>query len=216
MEDYAIICSKDSHHYVNYDVTNVIELDTDKELISFFNKMNSSKNKPLNISIPIAATITACARVHMTQFKNSEGVNLYYTDTDSIDIDAPLNSKFIGQELGKMKLEHIFEGAVFLAPQVYGGITSQYEYVKVKCLKNTISFSQLKPLLIKDTSLKIHQEKWYRNISEGKITIKDELYTLMVTENKRILIYDESNQFVNTKAITLINGINSNHFVDAE
>jgi len=66
---------------------------------------------------------------------------VYYSDTDSIaiDLDRPLNLKFIGPELGKMKLEHVFDKAVFLAPKVYDGVISKYVYIKVKGLKNTIS-----------------------------------------------------------------------------
>jgi hypothetical protein len=84
---------------------------------------------------------------------------LYYTDTDSIDIDKALPDKFVGRDLGLMKLEHIFEEAVFLSPKVYGGITNTYELVKVKGLKNPISFSELKPLLYKDKQIEINQEK---------------------------------------------------------
>ena len=46
-----------------------------------------------------------------------------------------------------MKLEHIFEEAVFLAPKVYGGINKYVWIVQVKGLKNPISFNELKPLL---------------------------------------------------------------------
>jgi len=40
----------------------------------------------------------------------------------------------------------------------------------------------------------------------GNITIKEELYTLIATANKRIPIY-EINVFVDTKAYTLKNGV---------
>jgi hypothetical protein len=61
----------------------------------------------------------------MSKFKTRNDFNLYYSDTDSIDIDKDkaLDPKFIGPELGKMKLEHIFDDAIYLAPKVYGGIT---------------------------------------------------------------------------------------------
>jgi len=53
----------------------------------------------------------------MSQFKIMTNLIVYYSDTDSIaiDLDRPLNLKFIGPELGKMKLEHVFDKAVFLA-----------------------------------------------------------------------------------------------------
>jgi hypothetical protein len=35
-------------------------------------------------------------------------------------------------------------------------------------------------------------------LSEGKINILDELYTLKVTDNKRKLVYDENNKLIST------------------
>src|SRR5277367_6949469 len=133
----------------------------------------------------------------MSEFKTMDDITLFYSDTDSIDRNKPLDPKYIGSELGKMKLEHIFDDAIFLAPKVYGGITSSYEYVKVKGLKNPVSFNQLKPLLIKDANLKINQEKWYRNISEGNIKILPEIYTLMINNLKRGLVFDNTNKYLN-------------------
>lgn len=57
----------------------------------------------------------------MSKFKTDKNYNLFYTDTDSIDIDKKLESNLIGSKLGLIKLEHIFEEAVFLAPKVYLG-----------------------------------------------------------------------------------------------
>jgi len=142
----------------------------------------------------------------MSNFKTRNDFNLYYSDTDSIDIDKPLEPKFIGPELGKMKLEHIFDDARYLAPKVYGGITPFDEYVKVKGLKNPVSFNQLKLLLNKDTNLEIKQDKWYRNISDGNIKIIPEIYTLMINNQKRSLIFDNSNKFVDTRPIILNKG----------
>jgi len=53
----------------------------------------------------------------MSHFKNKDDYKLYYTDTDSIYIDKPLDSKFIGSELGQLKLENVFNEATFLAPK---------------------------------------------------------------------------------------------------
>jgi hypothetical protein len=43
-----------------------------------------------NVSIGIAAAITAYARIHMSKFKNNADFILYYSDTDSIYINKPL------------------------------------------------------------------------------------------------------------------------------
>lgn len=202
------LLTKNKKRINKYEVNNVIDFNNGKELISFFDDSSNSRDEPntsLNISIPISTAVTAWARVFMSQFKNNPNFILYYTDTDSIDIDKPLDEEFIGKELGKMKLEHIFNEAIFLAPKVYGGITDTYEYVKAKGAKNIISFSDLKTLLIKDNKLVISQEKWYKNLSEGNIQIKKELYTLMITDNKRQLIFDNNNQFIDSKPLKLKN-----------
>jgi hypothetical protein len=95
------------------------------DLISYFdNKCDKDWDRILYISIPISAAVTSFARIHMSQIKNRDEFTLFYTDTDSIDINKPLEPKFIGKELGQMKLEHIFDKKFFLAPKVYSGITS--------------------------------------------------------------------------------------------
>jgi DNA polymerase elongation subunit (family B) len=154
----------------NKNITNVIKLvGTDQELISFFDPIdsNSDKEKLFNVSVPISSAVTAYARIHTSKIKMELidlGIKLYYYDTDSFDIDKPLPSKYIGRELGKLKLENIFEEVVYLAPKVYGGLIKDkdeqiYDFVKVKGLKNPITFKELSSLLIKDTELKIKNEK---------------------------------------------------------
>jgi hypothetical protein len=50
------------------------------------------------------------------------------------------------------------------------------------------------------------QEKWYSDITNGRFYIKDEIYTLMVTDNKRKLLYDNENKFYDTLPLKLENG----------
>jgi hypothetical protein len=139
----------------------------------------------------------------MSHFLGDKNLNVLYTDTDSIDIDKPLDPKFIGKELGLMKLECVFKEAVFLCPKVYGGILDNgSEMTKVKGFKNDVKYSDLKSLLIKDSSLELNQELWFKSVKEGTITIKEQLYKLVPTDNKRQLIYSNRN-FVNTKPFTI-------------
>ena len=49
-------------------------------------------------------------------------------------------------------------------------------------------------------------EKWYRNISKGNIKIIPEIYTLMNNNQKRSIVYDNTNNFVDTKPIVLNKG----------
>jgi hypothetical protein len=167
----------------------------------------------INISVPISSAITAYARIQMNNLKMlliKLGIKLYYSDTDSIDVDQFIDQELVGKELGKLKLEHIFEEATYLAPKVYGGLVKDkdgqiYDFVKIKGLKNLISYGELSSLLTKNNKLKIHHKKWYRDISKAEITIKDDIYTLITTDNKRKILYDENNKFYATKPFTLNN-----------
>ena len=83
-------------------------------------------------------------------FKNNQELTglLFYTDTDSIFCSKELPLNFIGKELGKMKLEHTLTHFTALAPKVYGGKNKKGELVKIKGLKNPVSYKELKTLLI--------------------------------------------------------------------
>src|ERR1700743_1112794 len=96
-----------------------------------------------NVSIAIASAITAYARIHMTQFKNNPDYNLYYSDTDSIYIDKPLDKSLISDKiLGKMKLENILNKAIFLSPKVYILLTEENKVIyKVKGLSHNVELT---------------------------------------------------------------------------
>lgn len=130
---------------------------------------------------------------------------MYYTDTDSAVMQKPLDDSLVGKHLGQMVHERTYKEFVALAPKVYGGITSdKKELVKIKGFKDKISLLELKSLLEENKSLKLHQTKWFRFIDKGSISIKDQLYTLVPTANKRNLIY-KNNKLIGTEAFVLDN-----------
>ena len=119
-----------------------------------------------NVSVVISSAITAYARIFMSRFKNNKNFILFYTDTDSLYTNKPLDiyyKNLICKDLGQFKLEVIFDEAVFLAPKVYGGIVSdtnnKIEITKVKGYKNILNYNQLKSSLKKDSKLELNQEK---------------------------------------------------------
>ena len=185
MEKHKVIHYHEHDEYLNKNIREIIDLNNGKEIISFLDDTKTN----LNISICIAMAITSYARIHMSQFLNLPGYVLYYTDTDSVFLDKPLPDYMIGKELGKMKLEGIYDEAIFIAPKVYGVKSENINYTKVKGLKNKITYNDLSTLLLKNQTLEIPQEKWYRSISNSRITIINELYTLMKTETKRKIVY---------------------------
>ena len=96
----------------------------DYYLVCDINSKNVMEGSESNVAI--AGAVTAYARIHMSQFKPSGWLNkfLFYTDTDSLICSEKLPSRLVGNQLGQMKLEHIIKDGVFLAPKVYGFITS--------------------------------------------------------------------------------------------
>jgi hypothetical protein len=154
----------------------------------------------LDVNIAIASAVTSVARVQMSVFKNNPLFNLYYSDTDSAVVDRPLPAELVGNELGQLKLEHVITKAVFLAPKVYGFITENGdEIIKVKGITSEVAsdltFSALETLLIKDSSREFTQEKWFKDVIGGQISLADVAYTLKVTSNKRAPIYINDGEF---------------------
>ena len=178
-------------------VTDIINLDDDQILVSYYPKdmeetlnLEYFDNQKFKISIGIASAVTAYARIVMSPILSDPKLKLLYTDTDSAFIAGELDPKLIGPELGLFKLEYRFKECVFLAPKVYGGILENgNEITKVKGYKDNVKYSDLKALLIKDESLELMQDKWFRSIKDGSITIENQLYKLVPTENKRQIIY---------------------------
>ena len=168
-----------------------------------------------NINIAIASAISAYARIHMTQFKNNPNFNLYYTDTDCIFIDTPLPNNFISDtELGKMKLETICDQAIFLAPKSYILIPVDKQktpIVKMKGLINPqskLNINDFNNLLEKNISKETTNLKWFKNMFKGTINIKEEIYSIMLNNNKRQLIFDDNNKLKNTKPYRIDNNKN--------
>jgi len=188
-----------------YTVSEIKALGVNKYLVSYSNPeskfyTNMDGNKEThNVNISIASAVTAYARIHMSQFKNNQSFpNLYYSDTDSAHFDGPIPDFFISpSELGKLKLEGIYDRAIFLAPKVYALQNQDGLIVKIKGLSkkaiisNNITIDTLEALLVKDSHIQINQPKWFRSLSKGAISILNQIYDLKVTGNKRELIYKD-------------------------
>ena len=136
----------------------------------------------------------------MSAFKNNPNFNLYYSDTDSIVIDQELGPKAIGDKLGQFKLEHRISRAAFLAPKVYSFVTFEGEQVvKIKGVSKAalggIHFADVTPvsfiesLLEKDMFFKLEQDKWYKSLLKGIVSVREIAYNLTLTASKRKPIF---------------------------
>ena len=195
------------------EILDIIELDNKLLIQLICNNIDNDHN----INIAIASAITSYSRIHMSQFKNNSNYKLFYSDTDSIYINKPLSEELISSsEIGKLKLEFIADKAIFLASKVYAlenykdyiskvkGLHSK-KYLKIRdndieIINDSFSFNDFENLLYKDSFLKNHNEKWYKSLEDSTITVKNQVYTLKVTSNKRELIYNNDNKLINTRA----------------
>ena len=114
-------------------------------------------------------------------------------------------------ELGKMKLEGIFNEAVFLAPKAYALKNKEEEVIKIRGLnkkdikENKISFNTIVEALHKVHKTIFNQSKWIKNLIKGNISIREQLYTLRISSSKRKPIYSNNGKFITTVPYLLDN-----------
>jgi hypothetical protein len=198
------------------DITDTLNLDNGYILISFFENEKSEKNEELldskvNVNIAIAASITAEARIHMSKFKLLNPYKVFYSDTDSIDLNKPLPNELVGNDLGQMKLEHIWKDVIYISNKAYIGVSDQKDkngnfkiYSKIRGIKKyNLSFEELKTLLFKNKYLEVPQERWYKDRKSSTIIVDTISYQLKSNDNKRIPIFYKKNILIHTKPIVI-------------
>jgi hypothetical protein len=146
----------------------------------------------------------------MTKFKNLTDNSLFYTDCDSVYLNKPLSEDLISnKDIGKLKLEHISNKAIFLGPKTYYLENTNLNDIikKVKGLReegmNELTFNDFYKLLFKNEKIEINNTKWFKSLTQGTLTIQNQIYTLTKTDTKREFIYDKDNKLIATKAIVL-------------
>lgn len=188
----------------------LVVFDADQEALLKHDPSNYS-----NVSIGIASAITAYGRIIMSKFKNHPDFNLYYFDTDSIVVDInpdQLNKLFpniIGDNMGQLKLEHVINKAVFLAPKCYYlELENGDKVAKIKGLSQAqldLSLNDFVNLLNKNSSLALKQEVWVKNKSDANISILEQTYTLTHNTSKRVNIYNVYGDLIDTGPISVNN-----------
>jgi len=187
-----IFVNKYELNNLNLDLISSIKLNDDL----YFIEANIDDSKHFEVNVGISSAITAYSRIHMQRIKRycqENNIKIYYFDTDSLFTDQPLPDYMVGKDLGLFKLEYIFKEVVFLGPKIYAGITINDNYIcKIKGFKEaqSVPFNDMKSLLIEGSSFNLNHNKWFRDLGKGNIIIKDSLYKLTPTQNKRKLIYE--------------------------
>lgn len=138
------------------------------------NQESDVSNK--DISIVIASAVTSYARIFMSKVKLDileKGNLIYYTDTDSIVTNKPLDPSLVGIELGKFKLEHNVQRGYFISSKTYllvsekgKGIVIKAKGVNDKSL-NENSFIRL----LKGKDVLSNRQETIRSYSEGFVNL---------------------------------------------
>jgi len=172
---------------VNKNYIDEISLSNNYKLVSLDKDITNPQS-----NVAIASAITAYARVHMSQFFNDPNHPVFYTDTDSAFTTNPFPENLVGKDLGQLALESKYNKFITLGPKFYGGITVDgQEIVKVKGLakESLPSFNELEILLENGKTLTTKNQKSFKDLGLGTITLKNLDYLIKPTENKRDFVY---------------------------
>lgn len=104
VEDKILINDKTR---VSKDMCEKFNVDYKKAILNNLNNKEEKENTFNDVSIGIASAVTSYAGIHMNKIKLdlfNKGVVIYYSDTDSLVTDKPLDNDLVGTSLGLFKL----------------------------------------------------------------------------------------------------------------
>ena len=175
-----------------------------------------SEHSFLDVSIAIASAVNSYARIFITKTKLdiiNKGGNIYYSDTDSIVTNIPLNPELVGNKIGQFKLEHKLKKAYFITSKTYilintrnkriiksAGVTKPKNHSRSKYNLNLNKFIALYKGLEVETKRNestIDFSGGYVNLNTNKITLYGDSFT------KRSKVYNSHNMWIDTKPLTI-------------
>jgi hypothetical protein len=185
--------SKAFEIFREYEWTSILEINgravvrygnkLDPTLLELFNEngnINKANGKTFGTisSIAAAAATSAYSRILLNKYVNIPGNLAIYTDTDSVVLRHKLPDKMVGKALGNMKLEHIINKGIFIAPKTYALQTESGKLItKAKGVNIPLKWSDYEALLRGET-MRFQQHYWKRDLIKGTVKIIDQSYTL--------------------------------------
>lgn len=172
---------------LDYDLINEINEETNLELKSKFRSIKSH--------VGIASAVTSYSRIEMIKFKVALaklGLKLYYTDTDSIFVDGELPQHLVGNDLVLMKDElngGCIKKAYFLGIKKYGYIDNldSIHSVFSGVERNSLTWEDIENIAKGFTIVKPSPVRFYKNISNLNINIKNSLETSIKFNTRKTL-----------------------------
>ena len=121
--------------------------------------------------------------------------NIFYTDTDSLFTDTPLNFENIGSEIGLMKDEldgKIINEAYFLGIKQYGFWYYDKEGNRIEksvwagVKRNSLSFKDIVSLFNGESITRTISNRFYKSITDLSVIIKDSHVTVEFKPHKEL------------------------------
>jgi hypothetical protein len=124
------------------------------------------------------------------------GGNIYYTDTDSIVSDIPLNNNLVGNKLGQFKLVYFVKEGYFISSKTYCLVTNDSKkpvIIKAKgVFSDTLSLRDFKNMY-KGISVEADKRNTVTNYGKGSVVINKVTVELNFNSyKKRVKIYTNS------------------------
>ena len=116
-----IIDEKNELELIKYilDPSDVLKDIDNKSYLELISNKGTTNEDFINRSVPIATMITSYATIFMNKFINLPNNDCYYTATDSLVLQHPLDSKYVGYELGQFKYLGKVKRGYFISPGLY-------------------------------------------------------------------------------------------------
>lgn len=175
--------------------------------------LKENENEFNDVSLVISAAVTSYARILMGNIKLNilnKGGNLYYTDTDSIVTDIKLEDYLVGNNIGQFKLEHEVLEGYFISSKTYCLVTKKKTIIKAKGLINKSLTKEDFEKLYKGINIKGTKRSSITTYNKGSVVIQDKEITLDANAyTKRVKIYDNNGNWIDTKPIYLESKIDS-------
>ena len=203
----------DNHYMITFDneISSKICYSHGLDYIKALNSKSiytNEKDREFNdVSLTTAAAVTAYARVFMSRVKLdiiNKGGEIFYSDTDSIATNIPLDKKFVGDDIGQFKLEfEVIEG-YFISSKLYCLITKNPKkpvVIKSKgALKSSLNLTHFEKMY-KGVDIKADKNNTTINYKKGSVDIQQGKVELSYNSyKKREKIY-KSGKWVDTKPL---------------
>lgn len=156
-------------------------------------------------SVVITLYINSYGRVKLNNLllkSHNSQTQIYYCDTDSLVVDQPLPSKYIGSKIGQLKLEYNVKEGIFITNKIYC----------LELIDGTLKKAQrgTNSILNKEAYLEIYKGLEYnttRSITTGSLTsgnviIHDSNITININiYSHREKIYDNQQNWIDTQPL---------------